>query len=102
MDINIKRISEKDFKKFSELIYKESGIYLKETKITLLSNRLRKRLQALELNDFSDYYNYLQNLPAQEKRDEYEKMLDEYYELHGWDNNGIPTQKTLDQLGLVT
>ncbi|MEX2723842.1 MAG: aldehyde ferredoxin oxidoreductase C-terminal domain-containing protein [Candidatus Freyarchaeota archaeon] len=27
-------------------------------------------------------------------------MLNEYYEARGWDNNGIPTQKKLSELGL--
>lgn len=33
-------------------------------------------------------------------RKKYEKMLDEYYELHGWDNNGLPTPETLERLEL--
>jgi aldehyde:ferredoxin oxidoreductase len=33
-------------------------------------------------------------------RDKFEKMLDEYYEHHGWDNNGVPTKETLKSLGL--
>jgi len=28
------------------------------------------------------------------------KMLDEYYALRGWDQNGIPTEETLKRLGL--
>jgi aldehyde:ferredoxin oxidoreductase len=35
-------------------------------------------------------------------RAEFEKMLDEYYRLHGWDGNGIPTKRTLRKLGLET
>ncbi len=27
-------------------------------------------------------------------------MLDEYYALYGWDNEGVPTQETLERLGL--
>jgi len=30
----------------------------------------------------------------------FNKMLDEYYELHKWDSNGIPKKETLKQLGL--
>ncbi len=30
----------------------------------------------------------------------WEKMLDEYYELHGWDMNGMPTKGALKTLGL--
>ena len=33
-------------------------------------------------------------------RDKYKQMLSWYYELRGWDQNGIPLQATLDQLGL--
>jgi aldehyde:ferredoxin oxidoreductase len=29
-------------------------------------------------------------------------MLDEYYRLMGWDDNGVPTPETLDALGLQT
>jgi aldehyde:ferredoxin oxidoreductase len=32
--------------------------------------------------------------------DKWEKLLDEYYELHGWDKNGTPTPQTLKRLGL--
>ncbi len=76
MDINIKRLTEEEFNKFSKLIYDESGIFLKETKLTLLSNRLRKRLQKLKLDEFSDYYTYLQNLSGDRKKKEYEELID--------------------------
>jgi aldehyde:ferredoxin oxidoreductase len=33
-------------------------------------------------------------------RKKYEKMLDEYYELHGWDSDGMPTPETLKKLEL--
>ncbi len=33
-------------------------------------------------------------------RQDFEKMLDEYYEIRGWDKNGIPTQKKCRDLGL--
>jgi chemotaxis protein methyltransferase CheR len=76
LDFVIKRLTEEEFRKFAKLIYDESGIYLKDTKITLLSNRLRKRLQSLGIAEFSEYYDYLMNLPGKEKVLEYEKMLD--------------------------
>lgn len=76
MDINIKRLTEEEFTKFSKLIYDESGIFLKDTKLTLLSNRLRKRLQKLQLNEFADYYSYLQKLSGENKKQEYEELID--------------------------
>jgi aldehyde:ferredoxin oxidoreductase len=33
-------------------------------------------------------------------REKYDQMLDEYYDLHGWDRNGVPTPETLKRLGL--
>lgn len=33
-------------------------------------------------------------------KEKYEAMLDEYYEAHKWDKEGIPTHETLERLGL--
>jgi aldehyde:ferredoxin oxidoreductase len=33
-------------------------------------------------------------------REKFRKMLDEYYEHHGWDENGVPTKEKLQELGL--
>jgi aldehyde:ferredoxin oxidoreductase len=33
-------------------------------------------------------------------RERFEKMLDEYYGLRGWDNNGIPLEETFKGFGL--
>jgi len=33
-------------------------------------------------------------------RDRFEKMLDEYYALHGWNENGFPKKETLERLGI--
>ena len=33
-------------------------------------------------------------------KEKFEGMLDDYYQLHGWDNNGNPSQKTIDRLQL--
>jgi aldehyde:ferredoxin oxidoreductase len=33
-------------------------------------------------------------------RQKYDQMLSWYYELRGWDENGIPTKETLDHFGL--
>ncbi len=34
-------------------------------------------------------------------REEFDKMLDEYYRLHGWDQNGVPKRTTLKKLDLI-
>jgi aldehyde:ferredoxin oxidoreductase len=33
-------------------------------------------------------------------REKFEQMIDEYYELHGWDEGGVPLPETLEKLGL--
>jgi aldehyde:ferredoxin oxidoreductase len=33
-------------------------------------------------------------------REKFTEMIDEYYQLHGWDENGVPTPETLERLGL--
>jgi chemotaxis protein methyltransferase CheR len=76
MDIQIKQLSEDEFAKFSKLIFEETGIYMKDTKIIMLSNRLRKRLIALSLNEFSEYYDYLLKLPGELKEKEYERLVE--------------------------
>ena len=34
-------------------------------------------------------------------RNKFERMLDEYYEIHGWDENGMPFKETLERLDLT-
>jgi len=31
----------------------------------------------------------------------FEGFLDQYYELHGWDNNGVPSKETIKRLGIA-
>jgi len=33
-------------------------------------------------------------------REKYDQMLSWYYELRGWDQNGVPRKETLESLGL--
>lgn len=33
-------------------------------------------------------------------REKFKKMIDEFYEYHGWDENGVPTPETLKRLGI--
>ena len=32
--------------------------------------------------------------------DKFKQMLDEYYQIHGWDNDGVPTPETIQRLNL--
>ncbi len=35
------------------------------------------------------------------EREKFEELLDQYYELHGWDKNGVPTQQSIEKLGIT-
>jgi chemotaxis protein methyltransferase CheR len=71
---NVQRLTPEEFSRFARLVYDESGIFMKDTKITLLSNRLRKRLQNLNLSTFQEYYEYIQKL--KDKTVEIVELLD--------------------------
>ncbi len=48
------------FERFRALIYKESGIVLHPEKITLLDNRIQKRLRELRLKDPGEYFQIIE------------------------------------------
>ncbi len=56
-DVAPRAISSYDFQRFQALIYRESGISLSDAKAGLLTGRLSKRLRALGLMTFTEYYN---------------------------------------------
>lgn len=55
-DVAPRSISPREFLRFQRLIYRESGIWLSDAKTVLLTGRLSKRLRALGLDNFSEYY----------------------------------------------
>jgi aldehyde:ferredoxin oxidoreductase len=73
---------------------------------------LTRMISAREIKDFgrkSDYPParfYEEPTPSGPNKgycfsmDELDELLDAYYEARGWDKNGIPTNKTLDSVGL--
>lgn len=54
-------VSDEVFKLFSELIYKAAGIRLSAAKKSLLVSRLMKRLKALGINSYYDYYHRIKD-----------------------------------------
>ena len=60
MNIVSGELSDRQFKKVSDIIYRECGIVLKSGKEALVRARLVKRLRALKMRDFSEYMKYLQ------------------------------------------
>lgn len=60
-----RQISEIEFRRFQELIYRESGIWLSQAKVPLLVGRLAKRLRFHHLQSFRDYYQLLTEMPEE-------------------------------------
>jgi chemotaxis protein methyltransferase CheR len=57
--LNLALPSDSEFALMRDLIYHQTGITLSDSKRTLVSSRLAKRLRALRLNSYREYYNYL-------------------------------------------
>ena len=53
------KITEKEYLKFKDIIYKTIGIELKENKHNLIESRLMKRLRYYDLDNYTDYYNII-------------------------------------------
>ncbi|WP_439182002.1 CheR family methyltransferase [Carboxylicivirga taeanensis] len=60
-------LSEKDFKAFSDFIYKEYGIKMPPVKRVMLQGRLLKRLRELNMRTYSEYKEYFFSKEGQKK-----------------------------------
>ena len=65
-------LNEKHFKKVSRLVYRFSGINLKDGKEALVRARLMKRLRALGMGSFEEYFKYIEN----DRGEELGRMID--------------------------
>lgn len=59
--MDLLKLSAKEFEAISALVYERTGIHMPESKLGLLSNRLRKRLRTLGFSSFDDYYKLLKD-----------------------------------------
>jgi chemotaxis protein methyltransferase CheR len=60
-------LSTKDFQRLSSFIYNELGIKMPDSKRTMLTGRLAKRLRVNELDSFSDYCDFVFSSEGQER-----------------------------------
>ncbi|HET6487288.1 MAG TPA: protein-glutamate O-methyltransferase CheR, partial [Spirochaetia bacterium] len=49
-------LTDKTFNDFRALIFRKTGIHIRDGKQILISNRLRRRLMALHLSSYEEYY----------------------------------------------
>ncbi|MBC8318400.1 MAG: protein-glutamate O-methyltransferase CheR [Desulfobulbaceae bacterium] len=61
MNLQLLRLTDKEFEKFSILIFDKTGIHLKSEKKELLNARLGKRLRARQVNSYQQYYDIVMN-----------------------------------------
>jgi chemotaxis protein methyltransferase CheR len=73
LDMSINEMKPADFQRFSEMVRRHSGIHLGLVKTELLRARLAKRMRALSLTSFKDYYEVVLE---DESGEELARMLD--------------------------
>ncbi len=60
-------LSEATFNAFRKLIYEKTNINMRESKHILVANRLRRRVLAMNLAGYEEYYRYLTEAPDREE-----------------------------------
>jgi chemotaxis protein methyltransferase CheR len=65
--ISKEKLSDADFKRLSEFIYKNYGIKMPNEKRTMLEGRLMKRLRAHQIKSFAEYCDYVFSPEGMEK-----------------------------------
>jgi benzoyl-CoA reductase subunit BamB len=86
------------------IISSATGIDMDETKLTQIYNRNRNLIRAINVR------RGLRRVDEKPPEDHWRKrfpeleqnLLDKYYRFKGWDNDGIPTKKTLQDLDMAT
>lgn len=58
--MNTLSLTEQEFEKVKEIMYQETGVYLRSSKKALILNRLRARLSELNMHSFTSYLSFLQ------------------------------------------
>jgi chemotaxis protein methyltransferase CheR len=71
--VNLQQLNQRQFDRFRDYIYQKSGIRIDERKVSLLSNRIRRRLRTGHFEDFDAYYRHL---TSRKGVDELEYFLD--------------------------
>jgi benzoyl-CoA reductase subunit BamB len=87
---------------YPKFISSGAGIDMDEAKLTQAAKRYRTLVRAINIrrgmrrkDDKPPENHWKRRFPELEK-----ELLDTYYEFKGWNNEGIPTKESLDELGL--
>lgn len=107
------------FEEYYDLFYYATGVKISYDFVHTLTNRIYALIRAFWVREFraeGREWSRKYDMPperwfkepltkgpekgAKLDYDGYNKMLDWYYEMRGWDKNGVPTKETLEKLGL--
>ena len=87
---------------YPKFVSSGTGIDMDEAKLTEAAKRYRTLIRAVNIrrgmrrkDDKPPENHWKKRFPELEK-----ELLDEYYKFKGWNNEGIPTQASLHELGL--
>ena len=87
---------------YPKFISAGTGIDMDEDKLSQAAKRYRTLVRAINISrgmrrkdDKPPKNHWKKRFPELEK-----ELLDTYYEFKGWNNDGIPTKESLDELGL--
>lgn len=99
---------------WAEMLTAVTGFSYDENKLMMIGDRIETLTRVFNVREgFTRKDDYLPRRFYEEPavsgptkgvvfpREEYEKMLNEFYELRGWDKEGIPTKEKLKELGLM-
>jgi aldehyde:ferredoxin oxidoreductase len=101
------------YKEFSRLIHLSCGLDISEEDLKTAGERIctleRRMLNLFGLDRNHDalpsrYFEPIGDGPAKGHRidgEEFDRMLTEYYSLHGWEPDGIPAESRLRELGIL-
>ncbi len=107
------------FEEYYDLFYYATGVKISYDFVHTLTNKIYALIRAFWVREFraeGREWSRKYDMPperwfkepltkgpekgAKLDYDGYNKMLDWYYEMRGWDKNGVPTKETLEKLGL--
>src|SRR5215470_6398243 len=71
--MNSTELTDEEYQRFCGLIYRVAGIRIAENKRVMVGNRVRRRLRAIGINTFAEYYAFL---TSQSGSDEMPLFLD--------------------------
>ena len=67
IDNSIYSMGLREFKAFRSIIHEHTGIWLRDGKQVMLASRLSRRLRYHGMNNFAEYYNFVQTLPGDDE-----------------------------------